>query len=121
MAIALDPQTIHEHPDDGTTFLLRPLTAREFSRHVVPGLSQGGDSGRFLLGESGIDILRCGLAGWRGFRDASGKDVQFSTEGTGPRAPASDESIDRLTVPLRMALVGEVLRLSRIGEDDRRD
>ena len=121
MAIALDPQTIHEHTDDGTTFLLRPLTAREFSRHVVPGLSQGGDSGRFLLGESGIDILRCGLAGWRGFRDASGTDVQFSTEGTGLRALASDESIDRLTVPLRMALVGEILRLSRIGEDDRRD
>lgn len=123
MTIALDPSTPSDFtlPGDtsGLVFSVRRLTDREFSRHVVPGMD--GENGRYVLGEAGIEIVRCGLAGWRGLKDSKGNEVAFADEPGSPRRVASEASVDRLPFSVRMELIGEILRLSRISEVERRD
>ena len=101
MTIALSPRVVREFTisGDSTVWLIAPLTHAE-----VLGMQSG--SGFDL----GAYIVKCGLRGWRNFRDVDGVDAVF--EG---------DFIERISVPTIGALASEIGRLSGLAVEEKKE
>lgn len=107
MAVAIDPNTRELYvlredrlapPGAQTTFLLRPVTAGEFSALTAA-------AGREVFAH---ELAFAGLVGWENLRDTEGADVPYSAAA----------ARTRLCVRWLLELGAVVARLSRLTEDD---
>ena len=128
MPIALDPKATFEYvleddrklPEDKqTVFTLRGLTVAEEAKVADSMISSipGQEELSFRSGTHQLTVLRFGLRGWRGFKDAEGKHVEFEA-GRGSPRHVGDASLDRLLPRHRQELVGAIMDRGAITESE---
>lgn len=138
MVVALTPgetwdyvlEEDRERPEDErTTFLLATLdyeAHREIHDKAL-GTTRGGISEGSLEIRQGsaIDkILRCGLRGWRNFKDTDGHDVEFKTETVHvfagkKRIQPTTETLGRLSQQWCVELAEAIQRNNRVEVAER--
>jgi len=122
VVIALDPAEEHAYileddrnlkPKERTEFLFRVPTVREMEELLQMTVEQDGsepDGFRFTAAS-----LRF-LVGWRNFRNAKGKALEFAaSEDGGP----SDEALGLIPWRYRQELATAVVRLGHLDEPER--
>lgn len=121
MTIAIDPNETFPHVVGETTFLLRPLSLRQMNAtydfdEVAPDGTK-----RERHGAMNLAVLRAGIAGWQGFKDAKGNEIPFETVRTrvlGTMVDAvKEELLDRVPYAVANQLVLEIIRRGNLTPD----
>lgn len=136
MPIAIDPREPYEYvlecdrdlPDDEQTrWKLKVLTLGELASLEDSLFRLDPESGeaRLLTGSHATKILKIGLLGWSGFRDANGDDVPFRTRtvgrATGKREEVTDECLERLHPDWRRELANAITEQARPTQGERKN
>jgi hypothetical protein len=103
--------------EGATVFRLRPLSLRDRNEvEDLIGASMG--SKGFAYGSVNTKVLRGGLAGWSGLRDAKGADVRFAIDREGK---VRDDLLERLPAAACMEIATEILTHSTMTATDRKN
>ena len=128
MPIALDPRATFDYvlkedrelpEEQQTVFELRPLTVSEEARVADSMIASvpGQDEMSIKSGSYQLQILRCGLRGWRNFKNAKGADVAFDVT-KGNHRHVTDDSLDRLSYANRNELTNAITEHSAVSEEE---
>lgn len=129
MPIALDPNRTTEYAlksdraedgtpkPDATVFELRSLTVRERAEVADAFYGATPDGGiAYTPHQAKLLAARRGLAGWRGFRIAAGG--AFEPRRENGRTVNVGDALERLAIAHVVEIGDEVLRMSKLSEDD---
>jgi hypothetical protein len=128
MPIALDPRATFDYvlqedrelpEEQQTVFELRSLTVSEEARVADSMIASvpGQDEMSIKSGSYQLQILRCGLRGWRNFKTTAGTDAQFDVTKGNPRH-VTDECLDRLSSANRTELTNAITEHSSVSEEE---
>lgn len=103
--------------EGATTFRLRPLSLRE-RNEVEDLIGASANSRGYPYGTVNTKVLRGGLAGWDGLRDAAGAEVRYAVDRDGK---VREDLLERLPSAVCMELATEILTRTTMSAADRKN